>query len=494
MPATLDALLKRPELRLRLMTPRDGSLRTPIEWVMTTELRDPAPFLTGGQLVLTTGMRLRSERAQRAFTRAIREAGSAGLGLGTGFTHDDVPEGILRAAAEVGLPVFEVPYETPFADITRAVADARASEQFAELETLHRQHHQLVASLLGGAGLPGLVERLAALTGARIAVSRFGELIAGSLEPGPGADGWDALPVAASPTTQATLHASRPRRSEPLLHYARSLVSLQLTQEGRRTREAREHAGLQLADLIGGRLSPGETEARLGALGLRPGERYRMLVAQEHGARTAGLASLPLPASLDAASCPSGLVDGRLVVLLPASHEASPAAEAIVALARSAGIALRLGIGDAYPVARSLRWSWFEALDALTTLPGGQSIGRASRLSPSALILAARDVPVAELADELLAPLERSDAEQGTSLVRTLSAYLDRSGAVAEIAAELGTHRNTIRYRLDQITALTGLDPRITHDAVQWWLALAARRVTGHGESTRDDAERGRPG
>lgn len=480
MPATLAELLNRPKLRLRLKTPRTEALHTPIEWVMATELRDPAPFLTGGQLVLTTGLRLRGAKTLRAFVRSIRDAGSLGLGFGTGFGHAEVPEGAVAAGEEFGLPVFEVPSETAFAEITRAVADARASEQFAQLETLHRQHHQLVATLLGGSGLPGLVERLAALTGARIAVTRFGELVAGGLEhEAPEVEGWDALPVAVSASTQATLHASRPRRGDSLLHYARSLVSLQLNQEARRMREAREHAGLSLSDLVHGRLTADEAELRLGALGLAAGGRYRMLVAEAQGPRAAQLATLPLPASLDPARCPSGIVDGRLVVLLSAEKEPVAAAEGIVALARSAGIALRLGIGDAYPVSRSLRWSCFEALDALTSLPAEQSIGRASKLSISALILASRDAPVAELADELLGPLERLDAEQGTALVATLDAYLQHSGAVAQIAQQLGVHRNTVRYRLEQIAAVTGLDPRVTHDAVQWWLALASRRITG---------------
>jgi purine catabolism regulator len=77
----------------------------------------------------------------------------------------------------------------------------------------------------------------------------------------------------------------------------------------------------------------------------------------------------------------------------------------------------------------------------------------------------------------VLAPLERSDAEHGTALIDTLDAWIEHSGAAAEVAEALGTHRNTVRYRIEQITRLTGLDPRITDDIVQFALARTAARL-----------------
>jgi hypothetical protein len=36
---------------------------------------------------------------------------------------------------------------------------------------------------------------------------------------------------------------------------------------------------------------------------------------------------------------------------------------------------------------------------------------------------------------------------------------------------------NTVRYRLDRVLALTGLDPRRTHDAISLHMALALGRI-----------------
>jgi purine catabolism regulator len=46
---------------------------------------------------------------------------------------------------------------------------------------------------------------------------------------------------------------------------------------------------------------------------------------------------------------------------------------------------------------------------------------------------------------------------------------------VVAVAEKLIVHRNTVRYRLEQIEKLTGRSLARTADRVQLWLALAAR-------------------
>ncbi len=56
MPPTLGAVLRTPQLRLRLLTGEDR-LDRPVRWVAVSELTDPTPYLAGGELLLTTGVR-----------------------------------------------------------------------------------------------------------------------------------------------------------------------------------------------------------------------------------------------------------------------------------------------------------------------------------------------------------------------------------------------------------------------------------------------------
>src|SRR6188472_435141 len=93
-------------------------LDAPVRWVHISELEDPTPFLSGGELLLTTGMALTDEATQRAYVARLAEHGLAGLGLGTGFAHDALPPALVQAAAEHDFPLFEVPYELPFIALT----------------------------------------------------------------------------------------------------------------------------------------------------------------------------------------------------------------------------------------------------------------------------------------------------------------------------------------------------------------------------------------
>ena len=114
MALSLADLLGTPGLHLKNL----GSVRTPltsaIDWVAVTELENPQGFLSGGELVLTTGARQGTADAQRSFVRQIKQAGAVGIGFGIGFEHDSVPAALLAEANRWAVPVVEVPYSTPF--------------------------------------------------------------------------------------------------------------------------------------------------------------------------------------------------------------------------------------------------------------------------------------------------------------------------------------------------------------------------------------------
>jgi hypothetical protein len=90
-----------------------------------------------------------------------------------------------------------------------------------------------------------------------------------------------------------------------------------------------------------------------------------------------------------------------------------------------------------------------------------------------ALVLAADPALAAELALRLLAPL--ADLAEGPRerLTGTLRAWLDRPGQVQAVAAELGVHPQTVRYRLRQLRELFG--ERLEDPDSRFELALALR-------------------
>lgn len=81
--------------------------------------------------------------------------------------------------------------------------------------------------------------------------------------------------------------------------------------------------------------------------------------------------------------------------------------------------------------------------------------------------------PIRQFAARILDPLCEHDSEHGSSLEETLRCFVACGRSVAEAARTLGQHTNTVRYRLEKIAALTGLDYRRADDSDQ--LALACR-------------------
>ena len=58
--------------------------------------------------------------------------------------------------------------------------------------------------------------------------------------------------------------------------------------------------------------------------------------------------------------------------------------------------------------------------------------------------------------EETVAPLAAYDEQYETDLVATVEAYLENDGNVAPTAAQLFTHRHTVRYRLERVRELGG--------------------------------------
>ncbi|MFB0834136.1 PucR family transcriptional regulator [Arthrobacter halodurans] len=468
MAMTLAALLASPELRLVALTDAGDAADAPIQWAAVTELQDPAPFLGGGEVLLTTGLRQKTAAAQSAFVDRARHAGALALGYGTGLTHAKVPAAVVRRAAEVGLPVFEVPYATPFVAITRMIAEAIASDHLGRVERLLRGHQQLAAALLGGGGLGELLKELSRLLGASVALTQYGARVHG---PPTDSGAWHDIPIATGLKDRCTLYVAEPYPRDGLIDYAQSLIGVELASQARLRESRRTVAGQVLGDLTQGTIEGQDAALRLQTVGIAAAAPHSVLLVESSTGRPRALRSLPLPPELGDAA--SAVVDDRLAVVLE-TDDGTAAAGRLAAYLQGAGIEARVAYGGSYAHPSGLRWSYFEAVEALRH---GEAVNKPSRLSLTSLLLAARDVPLGDLAAEALDPLEAFDAAHGADLLATLRSYLRLNGSVGAVAEDLGLHRNTVRYRLQQISELSGFDPTTTPDRVQLWLALAARDV-----------------
>ena len=160
MPVPLTWVLAQGDLGLRMVSgPEEG---VQVEWAHAIELEDPAPYLSGGELVLTTGLRLpRTIREQEAYVDRLAAAGVAALGFGVGVRYTAVPRGVVTRSREVGLPLLEVPLPTPFMAIAQRIALRLAEQQQELLQRLVSFQQSLTRRTLRE-GAAGLVAGLAA--------------------------------------------------------------------------------------------------------------------------------------------------------------------------------------------------------------------------------------------------------------------------------------------------------------------------------------------
>jgi sugar diacid utilization regulator len=80
---------------------------------------------------------------------------------------------------------------------------------------------------------------------------------------------------------------------------------------------------------------------------------------------------------------------------------------------------------------------------------------------------------------ETLEPVVHYDSRYGTELVQTLITYLGNDASTVRTAGDLFAHRHTIRYRLDRVGELTGLDVDKSEDRERLTLGIKAMQLLG---------------
>src|SRR3954453_11939359 len=137
-------------------------LDRPVRWVHISEVADPTPWLSGGEVLLTTGMAITD--GGREYVRHIAEHGLAALGIGTGVGGlEVVPPVMVEEAEALGFPLIEVLYETPFIALTERAFTHIVNEQASMLQRAITAHERLERMVLSERGLDGIAAALAAL-------------------------------------------------------------------------------------------------------------------------------------------------------------------------------------------------------------------------------------------------------------------------------------------------------------------------------------------
>ncbi|TLS46684.1 PucR family transcriptional regulator [Streptomyces montanus] len=205
----LRALLDSDALGLRLLGGED-ELDRGVRGVMTTDLRDPSRYLSGGELVLT-GLAWRRDAADsEPFVRILVAAGVAALAAGEAEL-GAVPDDLVVACARHRLPLFAVNESVAFATVTEHVVRQVSGERAGDLAAVVDRHRRMMTSGPAGGGPDVVLDLLGSDLDLRAWVlSSTGRAIAGSNLSGA------ALPAEVRATLAAEhLAASRTGRRGP---------------------------------------------------------------------------------------------------------------------------------------------------------------------------------------------------------------------------------------------------------------------------------------
>ena len=502
MAITVRRLAGHKDLGLTLVAGRENADRV-ISWAHAIELADPTPYLSGGELVMTTGLKMGSTSdEQYEYVARLSTAGVVALAFDTGTNFDRVPDGVLSAGDALGLPILQVPADTPFIAITRAVIDELTADQLRSVQRVVDQQEVFARATLQD-GIPGVVAALSqALSATAVVIGTDGRPLAAC-----GPDSEHVLLVAAEAARNTRPHSGRRHASRVIADGAGycTIQTVRAAQTARGYLAVRSEVALSASDrlLVAHALSLISIELEKPAKVIDAEQRLRTAVT---------LALLGEPRSIDPGVLryfgfdPDGdviavvltdvgallpaeahvtdmlgggdvpylmcSINDEIVIILPGEHAGKGRD-----IHRRLGAQLerQLGGGQSSPASLGdLDFGLNQARAAARANADGR-FSEFDHFDVLGVLLGIRDRGELELLAHSLNPLD-SDAADRT-LLDTLEAFLSCNGQVETAATKLNIHRHTMRNRLRRIGELTGCDLQSADTRAAMWLAIKAREL-----------------
>ncbi|GHJ33429.1 hypothetical protein TPA0910_78620 [Streptomyces hygroscopicus subsp. sporocinereus] len=495
-----------------------GQLSRPVRWVHITELLDPASFLKGGELVLTTGMPLPEEPALvRRYVDELADVGAAGLVIELVRRYHRPPSELVRACLDRDFPLVLLSRTVNFVEVTQVLHSLIVGSQVESLRRAQDVHDTFTALTLRGAGPDEVVGMAAELSGRPVVLENLVHqaVICGS--PGAGVEGvlagWERRSRATpSPdrtglsgpedwlVTAVEYRGERWGRllmlpdaaggaavgPEDAMVLERTATALTIARLTHHTRWERRAQRTLLRDLVEQRCrSRGEARARAEALGVPVAGRRLLVVLVSPGPGAGETTELEdrLTDELAAAGAAVlvGAVPGDHIGVLLALPAATPWRPLVERLSRSvrasrpeAVISVGSEVADLSQTARSFQQAARVADAAVPGTPD-KPFHELSDIGLRQLLYALRgDVRLQEFVERQLGRLVDYDERHGTDLLTVLHTFLDAAGNKTVAARRANLSRQAFYQRLRSIERVLGCDLESGEQRTQLHVALTA--------------------
>ncbi|MEV6771332.1 PucR family transcriptional regulator ligand-binding domain-containing protein [Nocardia sp. NPDC051030] len=499
-------VLTQPELGLVLKGGGSG-LGREITLALTSELTEPQQWLSGGELVLTTGMGLPLSRPDRLrYLEDLDSVGVAGVGFGVGLSHDHVPDDLVEAADRLGLPLFEVPLPTPFGAIAKKVMQRLGEQEYEKVMRASRAQPRMTRAAI--AGVPAVIKELSAALSATVIVvgvdgvvaeahpgrvpaditEKIAEFIgtrgegttSGVIHTAPGT--FIAVQaIAAGPAAHGHLAVVTASPLSPvdqvLLGHASSLLALDFEKPAR-LRIAQNRLNTQAIGMLLEEATALDTVWQHLAPAADRSGRVRALVLRCDSTETAAQVVEAVDEQLRNLSRQlfAHLAGERVAVLLSGADTEESAELLLRSLPASVRAGVRAGFSAPHPLRRFASAIEHAELAASAALPGASPLELSALAGHSLLSFPEAQRILSAVSDAMLAPLVDYDERHGTNLVDSLRAYLEAHGQWEAAANALGVHRHTLRSRIVKIESVLGCQLDTARVRAELLLAIIARR------------------
>jgi purine catabolism regulator len=486
-------------------------LDAPVRWVHVLELADAAHLLQGGEFLLTTGIALPADDALLArYAGELAAAGVSALAVELGRRYTgELPEALVRAAADGGLALIAFEREVPFVEITEAVHARIIDIQLEELRASERLHEVFTELSVTGATPDEIVRQAATLAGKPVILADLSHRVlaceAGGADParllagfatrsrsvtGRGrtvydeAAGWLVTPVGARGEDWGRVIlvcGGRPRGTDTVLleRAATTLALGRLLARQAESVERQAHRTLISGIIAQAHADPAEAAIRSRALGVPVDGRQLVAVVlrrRSDGPGITGHARMLDVADAAAEVCRAermpalvGTLDDRQAGVMLSLSPRAPFDQVLTGFATR--IAERLGaghdglvigVGAAVGSIRDVRRSFLEASQVADVASAGLRgddplpFYRLPDLHLRGLLHLLRDDPRLQtfVERELGALLGH---ERSAELLAVLAAYLAAGGNKAEAAKNSHLARPTFYDRLNRIERVLGI-------------------------------------
>ncbi|HET6508172.1 MAG TPA: PucR family transcriptional regulator [Baekduia sp.] len=489
---TVAAALGLPALRRGLpeVVAGAGGLARPIRWVHAGEVPNMASLLRGGELLLTTGMGIGPRAAdQRRFVAALAAREVAALVIELGHTYERrLPDALVAAAEQAGLPLVELHAAVPFVAVTEAIHTEIVNRHYDLLRRAEELQTAFTEVMVDGGGIPDVLALLASAVANPVFLEAAdgrllhhaagpsgGDPISVWTQAAGGAAGVGVVAPVAGGGRLVVLPVDAPVDAfAPLaVERAAGIVALALLRARQEEELLARGRGDLLGELMAGRLEPEAAAARARALGFADGAAAALLPIVARGGDARAVEGPGTPALIGADPAGNALL--IVLALRDAGDRGATADRVADALGDDAIVAVGPAVSGWDGVGAGLREAADSAAAAVRLAP--RAWHDATAMGLDRLLWRWRDRDeLAEYVERTLGPVIAHDARRKHALLPTLEALCANGGRKAETARALHLNRQALYDRLKRLEDVLGRDVSDPRTLLDLQLAVQARR------------------